>query len=258
MNRIFAIGDIHGSKKPIERFVKLYSIDKNDVIILLGDAGLNYFFNRRDYEIKKFLDCIGCTFFIIRGNHEERPSILLDRMPFEWHTENYFDNIVYVENDFPHIKYALDTVAYYNINGYKTLVIPGAYSVDKYYRLANGWSWFENEQLSEKEKNEGIRLIEKNNWQTDIILSHTCPRVYQPIDLFLSTVNQKKVDNSMEIYLDSIEFSVDYKLWLWGHYHQYRTYSLFNDRHQIMLFNDKAIEINEIMQNAKEFTEYSF
>ena len=44
---------------------------------------------------------------------------------------------------------------------YKALVIPGAYSVDKYYRIKNNWSWFENEQLNEQERENCLRLIEK-------------------------------------------------------------------------------------------------
>ena len=34
----------------------------------------------------------------------------------------------------------------YNINGKSILVIGGAYSVDKEYRLLKGWSWFKDEQ----------------------------------------------------------------------------------------------------------------
>ena len=69
-----------------------------------------------------------------------------------------------MENEFPHIKYALDEVALYWIpygenKYYQTLVIPGAYSVDKYYRLQNGWSWFEGEQLTAAEMEKGLDLI---------------------------------------------------------------------------------------------------
>ena len=36
-----------------------------------------------------------------------------------------------VENKFPNIKYALDLPMIYTIDGKKTFVVPGAYSVDK-------------------------------------------------------------------------------------------------------------------------------
>jgi histidinol-phosphatase (PHP family) len=41
----------------------------------------------------------------------------------------------------------------YNLGGKKTIVIGGAYSVDKYYRLMRGIHWFADEQPSEEIKN---------------------------------------------------------------------------------------------------------
>lgn len=40
----------------------------------------------------------------------------------------------------------------YNFNNHNILVIGGAYSVDKYFRLAKGYNWYEREQPSEKTK----------------------------------------------------------------------------------------------------------
>ena len=40
----------------------------------------------------------------------------------------------------------------YNFNGVSTLVIGGAYSVDKYYRLALGYNWYESEHQMKKLK----------------------------------------------------------------------------------------------------------
>lgn len=56
--------------------------------------------------------------------------------------------MVDVEVSYPHIKYASDRAALYTIADQLTLVIPGAYSVDKYYRLQMGWNWFPGEQLT--------------------------------------------------------------------------------------------------------------
>ena len=83
-----------------------------------------------------------------------------------------------------YIKYALDQPALYDINGWKTLIYPGAYSVDKYYRIKHNLGWFANEQLSDAERIDGFRLA-KENEQIDMVLSHTAPMVYQPTDLFL-------------------------------------------------------------------------
>ena len=82
-------------------------------------------------------------------------------------TSGSYDNVVYVENEYPYIKYAYDKPAVYNINGYQTLVLPGAYSVDKYVRLQNGWSWFEQELPTEEEMNDGIKICEEKNNKFD-------------------------------------------------------------------------------------------
>lgn len=48
--KIYLMGDIHGSFKPIRDFHLRHNTNKeynvaNKTIILLGDAGLNFFFN---------------------------------------------------------------------------------------------------------------------------------------------------------------------------------------------------------------------
>ena len=53
----------------------------------------------------------------------------------------------------------------------------------------------------------------------DVILSHTCPYKYIPREMFLSGVNQSKVDNSTEYFLDEIESKTSYDKWYCGHYH---------------------------------------
>lgn len=253
-NRVLALGDIHGDWRPIRDLNKrtFWQFDETDTIILLGDAGLNYYFDSRDKRVKEKLGKIGCTFFIIRGNHEERPSNCAAAAPNEWHTETYFKNTVYVENEFPYIKYALDIPSVYEIYGYRTLVIPGAYSVDKMYRIKMGWSWFPEEQLSESEMKEGLRLIDFYDNYFDIVLSHTSPIIYQPTDLFLSIVDQNTVDESMERYLGQIEYKIQYGLWLWGHFHKFRVYPPDGNKQCVMLYNDKALDVLDTMDNLEK------
>ena len=121
------VSDTHG--KVAER---LYHIPdtlnpKETAIIILGDAGFNFWLNKTDTKTKREASKYGYTIYCIRGNHEERPELI----PSMLHT---YDKIVhgpvYVEENFPLIKYFCDG-ATYEINGHKTLVIGGAYSVDK-------------------------------------------------------------------------------------------------------------------------------
>lgn len=255
MNKIYIMGDIHGDYKPI-RSLYYYlksGYDKHDVpdgsdwIIFLGDFGGNYFFNYRDDAFKKALGKFPFKYFVIRGNHEKRPSNCCSQYPSEWsHDPDVFDNWGYVEKEYPYITYARDCPAAYIINGHKTLVLPGAYSVDKYYRLANGWSWFKDEQLTEGEMKIGLSLIKLIGGECDLVLSHTCPIMYEPTDLFLSSIDQNMVDKTMERYLGQVEYELKYKLWCWGHFHKTRVYPTDSDgAEHLMLFNDSVLDLGK-------------
>lgn len=263
MNRIFFLGDIHGDWRPIRNLDSRLEdkLDLHDTIVLLGDAGLNFYFNHRDENLKKKLSKMNCRFFIIRGNHEQRPSIcaadkenstfISDRWEYNYFIINGIEGMMWKENKYPNIFYAEDQPSIYSFIDHETLVIPGAYSVDKYYRLANGWSWFKDEQLSEKEMEIG-RLIVQHEKEFDLILSHTCPTMFEPTDLFLDCIDQSQVDKTMERYLSEIEFNAQYKVWLWGHYHAYREYPMkigrptYENPRRIMLFNEKAVELSDL------------
>lgn len=254
IENIFLIGDLHGSFKPVrsfaERYINLKKID-NNVLICLGDFGGNFFFDYRDENFKEKLGKYNFTYFVIRGNHEERPSLCMERKPSKWHIENYFENKVYVENDYPYIKYALDFPSFYNIGGYETFIFPGAYSVDKFRRIQLNWSWFPAEQLTKEEMDLGLQMVESHKNKCDLILSHTCPIGYEPTDLFMSTIDQSMVDKTMERYLDFIEHGVDYKIWLWGHFHEFRDYSRLDGKAKIMLSaGNEVVELNQIMRNS--------
>ena len=94
-------------------------------------CGLNFYLNKTDYKQKKYITShFKYTLYCVRGNHEARPDDL--EMTIHW--DHDIGNFVRIEKDFPTIKYLYDG-GIYNFNGHKTLVIGGAYSVDKWYRL---------------------------------------------------------------------------------------------------------------------------
>ena len=256
---IYVIGDIHGSWQPVYNFVQRapYLFRQKDagdenILICLGDFGGNYFGNHRDDEFKKKLSNYPLIYFVIRGNHEERASNVAANHPDKWHKEQYFNSPVWVENKFPNIKYALDLPMIYTIDGKKTLVVPGAYSVDKMYRLMNRYNWFPQEQLSDEEMNYGLELLNCHDWQVDIVLSHTCPICFEPTDLFLNFIDQSSVDKTMERYLGQIEYMLDYKLWMWGHYHAFRDYPRTDGKKRIMLSaGQEVVELNQVFNNEE-------
>lgn len=208
-------GDIHGDARAIA-LPKYYYHSKTNVI-LLGDAGFNYYLDERDNKTKSLLAKLypNATFWCVRGNHEARPE---DISTMKKVYNEIVNGYVYEEERYPHIKYFMD--GEYQIGGYHCLVIGGAYSVDKEYRLMRGWQWFANEQLSQGE----MEMIEKevSNQTYDFIFTHTCPLDWEPTDLFLHMIDQSKVDKSMEKWMNHLknDCGLTWKhAWCFGHYH---------------------------------------
>lgn len=252
MNRFFFIGDLHGDVMPLIHLHRQKELTKDDWVILLGDSGLNYWINKSDRmaDMKQQFANIPCNIFVIRGNHEERAETMEAMYPNQWEDLILDDEIfglVRRELKYPNIFYALDMPWVYRINNYSALVIPGAYSVDKYYRLKRKYNWFDSEQLTEEEKVIGKNLALFSN-HYDFILSHTCPIEYEPTDLFLPMIDQTTVDKSMELYLSEINQLTNSNFWLFGHYHANRVYPLRQGEGQKIMLFQKALEMDNILK----------
>ena len=226
IKNIWIMGDVHGDWLPIRNFYMHHKNElskdfRENILIILGDFGGNFYLNKKDDKFKDKIEYYPLTYFVIRGNHEERPSVLAKNYPSDWHKEKFFGNTVWNEDKHPRILYALDQGGEYEIAGKSVLVIPGAYSVDKWYRIQNHWSWFPEEQLNEKEQ---IDILNNLKPHYDYILSHTCPHIWHQYinDLFLSSIDQSQIDYSMEDFLNKIAAAASWQHWYWGHYHDDR------------------------------------
>ncbi len=144
---IYLTGDIHGEVYRIAEAASRYGISQGDTIVLLGDVGMNYFGNNHgDRHRKKRLNKIGAAMLCIHGNHEMRPETVPSYHEAPWHGGS-----VYVEDEFPNLLFAKDGEVY-DLDGQKAIVIGGAYSVDKWYRLQCDLNWFPDEQPSDEIK----------------------------------------------------------------------------------------------------------
>ena len=210
---IYITGDTHGDFSRIERFCEKFQPSREDIMIILGDAGFNYYGGKRDQRVKERMSEMPITIFSIHGNHEIRPGKIPSYQLATWH-----GGTVFVEEAYPNLLFAVDGEIY-DLGGHQTIVIGGAYSVDKYYRLANGWNWWPDEQPSPEMK-KGIEMVlDCHGWEVDAVLSHTVPLKYEPVEVFMSCIDQSKVDKSTETWLDSIEDRLTYRHWYAGHYH---------------------------------------
>lgn len=269
-NVVFLTGDTHGRFDRILGFCSSRAVEKENTLIILGDVGLNYYGDRRDKKSKEKLTEVPITFFCIHGNHEMRPSEALGYEQIEYHGGK-----VWVQSEYPNVLFAIDGEIY-DFNGCACLVIGGAYSVDKYYRLRNGWGWFPDEQPSEEIKAKVERVLEEQGWKVDIVLSHTAPLKYEPTEVFLPGIDQSTVDKSTEEWLDNIEDQLDYERWYCGHFHtekevdklrfMYNDYaiiprnpSISAEKKLILKMQRQAemVETLELLEETKECTYYS-
>lgn len=226
---IYYTGDIHGSTREIVSLCKKFNASRKDIIVILGDVGANYFCDERDDRVKEKFSNLGPTIFCIHGNHEIRPWNISTYKTKEWN-----GGVVWYEEEYPNLLFAKDGEIY-DIEGIKHLVIGGAYSVDKYFRLSFGSGWWPDEQPSEEIKRYVEQQIKEKEF--DVILSHTCPFKYEPVETFLSGIDQSTVDTSTEEWLDKIEDMAEYKAWYCGHWH-------INKRIDRMHFLFHGIETN--------------
>lgn len=211
---VYITGDIHGNPSDIIYMASRYQMTKDDIIVLLGDVGANYFLNKRDLKTKKDLsEYVEAVILCIHGNHEARPATIEGYELKEWNSGE-----VWVQPEYPNLLFAKDG-SIFNLDGFNCLVLGGAYSVDKHYRLERGFAWFEDEQPSDEIKEYVVKQLETVNNKVDVVFSHTCPLKYAPIEVFLPGIDQSKVDKSTERWLDEIEDKLNYRAWYCGHWH---------------------------------------
>lgn len=213
MRNVYITGDTHGDLYNIIQFCESNNTTIDDILIILGDTGFNYYLNYKDDALKESASKLPITLFCIRGNHEERPQNIST-----YKTKEFCGDFVYFESKYPNILFAQDGHIY-RINRKRCLCIGGAYSVDKSYRLMRGWHWFEDEQLTYDERCDILNRLDEVSDKYDYVFSHTCPYDVRPTHLFLSDIDQSTVDNSMEYFLQDVADKIDFDKWYFGHFH---------------------------------------
>lgn len=228
---IYITGDTHASVRRIAEFCKKVQTSKADIMIILGDAGFNYFCNSADNDVKAEAQALPLTFFCIHGNHEERPQ----RLSY-YHETEFHGGTAFQQKAFPDLYFAKDG-EFYNFGGKTCLVLGGAYSVDKSLRLCYGFPWYASEQPDDAEKKRILERISAHGWQTDYVFSHTCPYDTRPVHLFAPGLDQSAVDTSMEEWLQEISDKLTFEHWYFGHFHSEWT----NGRYELLFQNIKTL-----------------
>lgn len=228
--QFYITGDKHRDFNGVERFCREMKTRKKDVLIILGDAGFNYFDDKRDDELKERASRMNITLFCLHGNKENRPANV-----GTYGKRSFCGGKVYYEPKYPNILFAIDGEIY-NFDGREYFVMGGAHSVDKNLCLEKGRPYWTDEMPTPiLMKTAEATLAERGN-KIYGVLTHPCPFQYLPAEMFMSTRQNAKlkrkpkprfkkkafepdIDRTTEYWLGEMEQKLDYEVWFCGHYH---------------------------------------
>lgn len=218
--RIFVTGDPHEEFAHLHRAEKKLNMTEEDLLIILGDVGVNCYNDERDIRLKEDLSRLPCTVLCLHGNHERRPNS--PDIRWKYRAIPWQDGTAYVEDAFPSLIFAEEGERYH-INGLYFRVIGGAYSIDDYFRTLKGHPFYPDEQLSREEMDRIRSSMAQDGWREDVLLTHTCPYSLRPVEKFVPGIVQEGVDTSMEEFLEEIMNRTSFTRWFCGHWHVEKT-----------------------------------
>lgn len=233
--RFFITGDKHRYFDGVKKFCRRRHTRREDVLIILGDAGLNYYDDVRDDKLKQEVSKLNITLFCLHGNKENRPQNV-----GTYGIRSFCGGKVYYEPKYPNIYFAMDGEIY-NFEGKKYMVVGGAHSVDKLRCLEENMPFWEDEMPDDATKAKVEQALARENNKIFGMMTHTCPIDYLPTEMFMSTrrnaADKRKskrakfwkgkpqktfpldIDRSTEEWLGQLGEKLDYEVWFCGHYH---------------------------------------
>lgn len=108
---IYLTGDTHADFRDLITRSIRYNITERDLLIILGDVGINYFGDWRDQRSKDELAMIPAKILCVHGNHELRPTS--PEVADLYHPIQWMDDVAYVEDAYPRFIMAEDGARYH-------------------------------------------------------------------------------------------------------------------------------------------------
>jgi DNA repair exonuclease SbcCD nuclease subunit len=221
---IFITGDTHGEIDHVKlnsNNFKEYNLNKSDYVIIAGDFG---FIWRDDKTMKYWLKWLNekpFTTLFVDGNHEN--FNLLNAYPvIEWNggkVHKITDSIIHLMRG-----------QIFTIDNKKFFTFGGGTSIDRSSRI-NYVSWWPEEMPNYSEFQEGLKNLDKNNWQVDYVISHTGP------SKSIQKINADFRVDALSDYLQEVDNKLKYTRWFFGHYHVDK---VINDKHYAVYY-DKVL-----------------
>ena len=219
---LYFTGDTHSTIdwKKIHRFNELEIGKPGDTLFIAGDFGGCWNNGPEDMRVLDFYSQLPFDVCFVDGNHENF-NIIYNYPIVQYHGGR-------AHRLRPNL-YHLIRGEVFNFEGKKILAMGGAASTDKDLRVENE-SWWAEEIPSKGQREHCLEKLEKNHYEVDIILTHEMPsglaqgmeeNMYVRYGITRKSIkirllNPHEYSNWLE---DNIHKTIDYKLWLFGHYH---------------------------------------
>lgn len=213
---ILILSDTHGendSFKLNNKYVKKLCDDVfPNYVIITGDFGFIWSVKSDDTEKYwlKWLDSKPWITLFIDGNHENFER--LNMLPIE---NKFGSKVGKVSDKVFHLKRG----EIYTIEDKTFFTFGGARSIDIENRIDH-FSWWKEEEPNYVEYLHGIESLERVNYNTDYVLSHTCPiSIFEKIKNLLPSWKLEKGNDSTCLLLEAYKEKLQFKNWLFGHFH---------------------------------------
>ena len=222
---IYITGDTHADLNDILSRISKNNLSPEDTLIVTGDFGFTW--GGGEYEAAlDALERFAPTLAFIDGNHEN-----FDKL-YEYPEVEFCGGRAHKvrENIFHLMRGEV-----FEIEGRSFFCFGGAYSVDKAYRQAH-ISWWQQEQPSSEEYDHARQTLERINYKTDYVLTHTIPESF----IHRLGIVPDMHDAELTGYLEWLYRELDFKKWFAGHFHVNKD---FGDMH--ILYED-VVKIDDI------------
>lgn len=227
---IYITGDTHAdfSRFLIDKFPIQKEMTKDDYVIICGDFGGIWTFEKENIQEKYWLDYLNeknFTTLFVDGNHENFTR-LYNYPVEEWHG----GKVHKIRNSVLHLMrgeiFDINNKKFFTFGGARSHDIQdGILNIDEeekiyeyrkrgtYFRIRD-YSWWDLELPKNEEMQNGIKNLERVDYKVDYIFSHCCPT---SIQILLNPIYKKDI---LTDYLQQISEKCEFKKWYFGHYHE--------------------------------------